>query len=205
MLNTNSREVISDKLRNCGGNSSESSVFEVEGTKNDESQSLNRISEHEDDVLSFNDKNEQSMNEATKADDLLGDSCGHTKTETTKNSFTNSPILNSGRITSCTSKPSPINIKENRINSQNVSFTQDDGRNKNSCVEDGMVIPDITNSTPSAGTALLNPTKLDKANRMNSTNSTGKYLPYDLNRLSGIVYRITLESNSLEYQNCTTF
>ena len=61
MLNTNSREVISDKLRNCGGNSSESSVFKVEGTKNDDSQSLNRISEHEDDVLSFNDKNEQFM------------------------------------------------------------------------------------------------------------------------------------------------
>ena len=175
MLNSNSREVISDKLRNCGGNSSELSVFEREGTKNDESLSLNRISEHEDDVLSFN--LEQSMNETTKADGRLGDSSASTKTETTKNSFTNSPILNSGRINNYTSKPSSINIKENMINSQNVSFTHTDARYKNSCVEDGMT--DATNSAPSPGTALLNPMGLDKANRINSTNSTGKYILYD--------------------------
>ena len=176
-LNSNSREIISDKLRNFGGYSTDSSVFEMESSKNDENQALNRISEHEDDGLSLNDNHEQLMSETIKPGGLLSDSSGSTKTEANdKNSFSNSPLLNSGRNTTQTAKPLSINIKENIINSQNVSFSQTNSRNKNSCVEDGVQAPDVSNSTPSAATSLLNPMKLDSTNRMNSTNSTGIYI-----------------------------
>lgn len=176
MLNSNSREIVSDKLRNYGGTSTESSVFETDGSKNDESQILNRISEHEDDVLSMNDKTEQTMNETIKEDGLINDTYGSTKTEVNdRNGFSNSSTLNSGIMNKQLPKPSSINIKENIVNNQNVSFSQTNIRNKSACVEDGVVIPDINSSTPSAATSLLNPTRLDSTNRMNSTNSTGNF------------------------------
>ena len=179
MSNSCSREIISDKLRNFGGNSTESSVFEIDVSKNDENQTLNRINEHEDDVLSLNDKHEQPMSKTIKSVGLLTDSNVSTKPEANdSNCFSNSANLNmnSGTISNQSKKPSPIHIKENLINTQNVSFSQANTRNKSACVEDGVVVPDVTSSTPSAATSLLNPTRLDSTNRMNSTNSTGNWV-----------------------------
>ena len=176
MSNSNSREIISDKLRNFGGNSTESSVFEMDLSKNEESQTLNRISENEDDALSLNDKHEQPKSKTIKSVGLVTDSNESAKTEANdKNCFSNSTNLNmnSGIISNKSAKPSPIHIKEKLINTQNVSFSQANTRNKSACVEDGVVVPDVTSSTPSAATSLLNPTRLDSTNRMNSTNSTG--------------------------------
>ena len=179
MSNSNSREIISDKLRNFGGNSTESSTFEMDLSKNEESQTLNRISENEDDALSLNDKHEQPKSKTIKSVGLVTDSNESAKTEANdKNCFSNSTNLNmnSGIISNKSAKPSPIHIKENIFNTQNVSFSQPNIRNKSACVEDGVVVPDVTSSTPSAATSLLNPTRLDSTNRMNSTNSTGNWV-----------------------------
>ena len=180
MSNSSSREIISDKLRNLGGNSTESSVFDIDVSKNDENQTLNRINEHEDDVLSLNDKHEQPMSETIKSVGLLTDSNVSTKPEASDSncfSYSTNLNMNSGIISNQSKKPSPIHIKENLINTQNVSFSQANTRNKSACVEDGVVVPDVSSSTPSAATSLLNPTRLDSTNRMNSTNSTGNWVP----------------------------
>ena len=95
MSNSSPREIISDKLRNFGGNSTESSVFEIDESKNDENQTLNRINEHEDDVVSLNDKHEQPMSKTTKSVGLLTDSNVSTKPEENdSNCFSNSTNLN---------------------------------------------------------------------------------------------------------------
>ena len=180
--NQNFYETMSDKEKSCSFNTNspkgpESCGIELNMMTINEGRALDNKSESENKTFSFSVKEDGCDNDTATTYECTADS-PETKNNIAHNdhNFINSPSTSVSKLYNQVSgKPSDMNIKENIVNNENVSFIRADSRKKDFSVEDGVASQDESGTMPE-GSSLLNPPVL--TTRMNSTNSTGNSLKY---------------------------
>jgi hypothetical protein len=173
---------MSDKEKNYSFNTNspkvpESSGIELNMMTINEGRALDTGGENENKTFSFNVKDDGCESDTANTYESIADS-PKTKNNNAHDDhdLNNSPSVSVSQFYNKVSgKPSDMNIKENVVNHENVTFIRDDSRGTNFSVEDGVASQNESGTMPE-GNSLLHPPVVDTVKRMNSTNSTGNYL-----------------------------